>query len=206
MVQGNPFGGYKPLDLSGIDLTSIMAVKRKYGERTIDLAVEGWIFATNTGTDQASVESGLNFAGRDRGLETRVEDEAYCDPMATPYPTAKAVYHRGEGIKPNVPEEVIVEAKDYLARDRAAKLGFLRDVYQQIVTGKDGSYHERFKKREGQIAAVLNYFADKLRGFGQTGAAQKLEAKVKAQFPGKEEKELNLYQDILSPYGIKRNR
>ena len=100
-------------------------------------------------------------------------------------------YIRGQGIKPNVPEEVIAEAKDYLTRGRQAQIAFLREVYQQIVVSGDGSYAQRFKKREGEIAPVLNYFADKLRSFGQTTAAEKLAAKVREQFPRTKEEENN---------------
>ena len=185
-------GKHKLPDFSKIDLDSLMGVNKKYGERTIDLAVEGWRFATNTGTDQTSIESGLNYAGRDKGLETRVEDIAYHEPLSKSTTTMRGVYQRGEGIKPNVPEEVIVEARDYLTRGRQAQIAFLREVYQQIVLGKDGSYAERFGKRES--AAVLNYFADKLRGLGQTSAAQKMEARVREQFPGKKEKFINEYK------------
>ena len=200
-----PLGGIPRLpDFSKIELDSLMAVNKKYGERTIDLAVEGWRFATNTETDQVSIDSSLNFAGRDRGLETRVEDIAYHEPLSTSTITMKGIYQRGESIKPDVPGEVIAEAKGYLTTNRQAQIAFLREVYQQIVLGKGGSYAERFRQREAEIAAVLNYFADKLRGLGQTSAAQKMEAKVREHFPGREENELNFYKKKLEPFKFKR--
>ena len=120
--------------------------------------------------------------------------------MATSTTTMRAVYQRGEGVKPRVHEEVVAEARDYLARDRQVQLAFLREVYQQVVSGKDGSYAQRFSRREGEIAAVLNYFADRLRGLGQTTEADRLEAAVRAQFPEREEKKFSDLTNKIDPY------
>lgn len=162
-------------------------VNRKYGKLEVELAVDGWVLATNTKNDAASIESSLAWAGRNRGLETRVEQTAYITP---PEPRVingyVAIYKRGEGVNPRVPTEVVEEARDYLSKDRGAQLAFLRGFYQQIVLGKEGTYAERFNARKGEIATVSNYFADKIRDLGLDTLADKLEAKIKEKFPGQE--------------------
>ena len=205
MTQGrNPLGGKPPIpedqriDYSE-DLDSLMDVNKKYGERVVDLAIEGWYKVTNSDNVERSIKwAHTFFPVKEVALETRVEDTAYTLDGFQVVPGLKALYIRGQGIKPNVPDEVIAEAKDYLARDRQGQIAFLRDVYSQIVLDEPGPYAIRFSKRRREIAAVLNYFADKLKGLGQTTSAEKLEDKVKAQFPRRKE-EFN-YQKEYKPY------
>lgn len=153
----------------------------KYGERTVDLAVDGWAFSTNCGNNPQAIERSL--ANVKEGLETRVEDVAYYGTMSKVLEGDVGIYLRGKGVKPGVPKEIIGEARAYLNKGQSVQSVFLTSVYQQIVESKGGDYATRFEEGEGEIGAILHYFIDKMRGLGLIDEANKIEAKVLEKFP-----------------------
>lgn len=187
------------------------AINRKYGEREIDLAVDGWRHSTNCEDKPKTIESACGFAASgfisSSDLDIHLEGTAYNQSATQVLKGFKAVYIKGEGIKPTVPGEVIKEAKQYLSlKNKNIQKVFLMAVYNNIIkcdphkVGRiDLSYSGRFIKKEGEITAILNYFADKMRSIGLEIDAQRLEVKIREQFP-KEPDQLEGLSEFLSKF------
>ena len=137
-----------------LGLENNIGVNVKHGKLEIELAVERWYFATNAHNDPTSIEKALIFAGRDDGLETRIESAAY-DAYGRAMDDNVAVYHRGEGTELTVPLEVVNEARKYLLKSEAGKRDFLYNFYAQVVFGSAGSYSRRFREGKPEIARGL---------------------------------------------------
>ena len=167
-----------------LGLENSVGVNVKYGKLEIELAVEGWYLATNVDNNSQAIKEGLAFAreeGKSQDLETRIEDIAY-----NTYGRViegKAIYYKGENVKPTIPAEVVEEARKYLSMDKDAQLAFLRDFYRQVVLGEKGTYAEKFAEGKPETAAISNYFADKMGDLGLTTLAQDLGAKIREVFP-----------------------
>ena len=158
-------------------------ISRKFGEIEVDLAVDGWHLYINVFPRHiAEVVEFLKTQYTEKGLETRVEDIAY-DNIGSPVLDKKAIYIRAEGFRPRPPEKLIDEARQFKAKNRTEQEASLREVHRQIVTQCDGVYAEGFRKREDIIATILNYYIDKMRGFGLQREVDEVSAKVKKQFP-----------------------
>ena len=116
-------------------------------------------------------------------IATRVSDVVYTDDGFDIIPGLKSIYIKGRGIEPLVQKEVIEEARKYLSKSEDERLGFLLNVYRQIVKDDEGEYAIKFMAGKERITIILNYFADKLRGIGRTQEADELEARIKEVYP-----------------------
>jgi len=183
-LEKGPGGDLAPDDIADLlePYKAMLAFNTKWGEGEVDLAMDGWCFSTNA--ESAQVDGYI----REReasGIETHVDDVAYYgDAWSGVISGNKAIYERG---KPRVPEEVIRLAMLFRAHgSEEHQRKFLTGVLEQIRS-ESGEYYERLKDRKGQIAPVLNYFADKFRRLDMESEAKELEAAVEKYFPQKQQ-------------------
>ena len=163
--------------------------RNKYLERDVDLSVNGWRFATNV--DLEEVREGFQ---RVKEKEILGFSESYEICLLKPayylMPEDKileggfAVYSKnyGNGAGNYIPPDLVREAKHFLRlRKKGKPLAerFLLDVYSQVVKGRNGLYKNKVDREEQSVGAILNYFSDKLRGFGRLVESSKLEIETK---------------------------
>lgn len=163
----------------------------KYGQLEIYQALDNWAHLANVRREPDAIKKALEHAkslhNNVKNLETDIFSLAYSN---TDWAERldlvwMAVYARGEGIKPRIPEEVIEEAKIFKSKNGDETLHFFADIYYQIVFGIDGGYAQRFKEKKGHIAAVLNYFVDEMlssKNVQLIVAADNLEERIREEF------------------------
>ncbi|GEM_PF-7055862 len=157
-------------------------LNKHLGEGEIDLSIDGWKFSTNTGTSAESILESLKFANPNGDLETMVakfSSDVGFRPIDWGF---NSIYVRGPNINSRIPTEVTQEASAYLSKDPDAQTEFLNEVHRQIVGDVGELYRERFLQRQGEIAQILNYFADKMRGKGLAKIATEVYSKVDGHF------------------------
>ncbi|MBI5389141.1 hypothetical protein HZB01_02045 [Candidatus Woesearchaeota archaeon] len=159
---------YTPCGHAGDDSSPAVSTIYKYGEKTIDLAVEGWVFVASKEMGASLKEFGGMFTYQKDGIEHCISETAY---SKTPWQVAlplgiKSFYQRGNGINPLLPPEVLAEAKQYLSLSTEKQKEFLEQVYLQATGENGGHYAQLLAKKITTSPILLNYFADKMEGHG----------------------------------------
>lgn len=159
-----------------------------YGIREIELAVDNWRYASNCGTSSENVETCIRNIKKGGGdLEFHVEETAYGGTDTGPREVntyCKAIYIKGEGIKPRPHPQLIAEAgmlKALQEQGGQKSEEYLLKVLEDIRDEKGQYFIELENHAEGvehdnpAIVPTLFYFADELKLMGKETEGKELE-------------------------------